>query len=126
MNQSIDHTQLAGQIVEKFSGIFPSMSSWDQTKANKYRDAMADALRVNKNIGHPELMVGIENILKGNYKGDWPPAVNTFVEMCKANISTVKYLPQATRVKRTEQEIKESKEKGNKALAVIKDMMKND
>lgn len=124
MNNPIDHTQLAGKIVEKFSGIFPSMSSWDQNKANKYRDAMADALRLNKNIGPQELQTGLKTILKGEFNGDWPPAVNTFISMCKANISGAKYLAPATAIERTESEKAEARKKGNEALAKIKGIIK--
>ena len=124
MNNHIDHTQLAGQIVEKFSGIFPSMGSWDQTKANKYRDAMADALRLNDNIGSAELQVGLKTILKGEFKGDWPPAVNTFISMCKANISTAKYLNRIPAPEQTLEQKERNKVASEEAMKEIRKALK--
>ena len=123
MNE-INQDQLAGMIVEKLSGIFPSMNSWTQEAANKYRDAMAAGLRANKDVGNEQIQAGFKAILNGEYKNGFAPPINIFMKLCKSKVNNARYLPQAKPVQRTEQEAKELHDKGNEALAKIKGIIK--
>jgi len=126
MNNEIDYTELAGKIVEKFSAIFPSMSSWDQDKANKYRDAMADALRLNKDLGREEIQVGLKTILSGEYKGSFVPSINEFVSMCKSKLNNIRYLNRLPSPEKTAAEKEKSALVGKTSMEMIRGMLKDD
>ena len=126
MNHEIDYTELAGKIVGKLSAIFPSMGSWEQKKADKYRDAMADALRLNKDIGREEIQVGLKTILSGEYKGSFVPSINEFASMCKSKLNNIRYLNRLPSPEKTAAEKEKSALVGKTSMEMIRGMLKDD
>jgi len=123
MNE-INQDQLAGMIVEKLSGIFPSMNSWTQEAANKYKDAMAAGLRANKGVGNEQIQTAFKAILNGEYKNEFAPAINIFMRLCISRVNNARYLPPSNPIQRTEQEAKDLHDKGLAAIAKIKEILK--
>ena len=105
-------------------GMFPTMAAVNKDLSVMYSNEMAAAIALNNKIGLKEIEDGIKYLRSGEYTSTYAPSIPQFMSMCKANISTVKYLPPSKPIQRTEQEAKELHDKGNAALAKIKDILK--
>jgi len=123
-NQDRNPEQLATAVLKAMLGMFPTMAAVDKDLSVMYSNEMAAAIALNDRIGLKEIEDGIKYLRSGKYTSTYAPSIPQFISMCKVNMSAVKYLPPSKPIQRTEQEAKELHDKGNEALAKIKDILK--